>query len=318
MRRPVREDSGEAPLYAVDYHAHPAISASHLKALATTTPRHYWADYVDPDRPERVETDAMRLGTELHMLTLEPGRFAETYHLDLTPADAPRRPTAKQIDSLAKTPREGTKAREEHDRIAAAAAWWEEWDAAHPDQPGEALPAQRWLDLQGMAGSLARCPIIGTLLAQEGVAEEALFWHDSDLGIDCRCKPDWLTADGWILDLKSCISANPRRFRWQAWDLGYDIQAWFYMRGVQRALGIKPLGFIFAAVEKGRPYVSTPILASEALLERGRGRAELAVAQLLEARRTGVWPGYLPPGELAMLEPPGADAPPPAPELELY
>lgn len=302
----------------LDYHSHPAISASHLKLLACQTPRHYWDRYVNPDPAPSVETDAMQFGTQLHMLTLEPGRFAETYHLDLTPADAPKRPTAKQVESLGKVPREGTKAREEHDRIAAAAAWWQKWDAAHPDQPGEALPAQRWLDLQGMASSLARCPIIGPLLAQEGVAEEALFWHDSDLGIDCRCKPDWLTADGWILDLKSCISANPRRFRWQAWDLGYDVQGWFYLRGVQQALGIKPKGFLFAAVEKGRPYVSTPILASDALLERGRGRVELAVAQLLEGRRTGIWPGYLPPGELAMLEPPGADAPPVAPEMELY
>jgi len=302
------------------YHTHPSISASHLKALATTTPRHYWADYVDPDRPERVETDAMRLGTELHMLTLEPGRFAETYHLDLTPPDAPRRPTAKQLESLGRAcPREGTKAREEWDRIAAAAAWWSDWDAAHPIPEGStALPSDRWLQLQGMADALMRDPLIGEILTSPGVAEEALFWHDPDLGIDCRCKPDWLTSDGWVLDLKTTVSANPRRFRWQAWDLGYDVQAWFYLRGIERALGIRPKGFLFAAVEKNRPYVSTPILASEALLERGRGRVELAVAQLLEARRTGVWPGYLPPGELATLEPPGADAPPPAPELELY
>ena len=302
-----------------DYHSHPAISASHLEALATTTGRHYWAGYVDPNRPERVETDAMRLGTQLHMLTLEPGRFAEAYHLDLTPSDAPRRPTAKQREALGKPPREGTKAREEHDRIAAAAAWWADWDAAHPSQPGEALSADRWQQLEGMAASLAGCPIIGPLLAQEGVAEEALFWHDPDLDIDCRCKPDWLTADGWVLDLKSTVSANPRRFRWQAWDLGYDIQAWFYLRGIQQARGIKPKGFIFAAVEKGRPYVSTPILASDALLERGRGRAEQAVAMLLESRRTGVWPGYLPAGELATLDPPGASEAPPADvEVELY
>ena len=301
------------------YHAHPAISASHLKALATTTPRHYWADYVDPDRPERIETDAMRLGTELHMLTLEPGRFAETYHLDLTPPDAPRRPTAKQLEGLGRAPREGTKARDDWDRIAAAAAWWSEWDAGHPIPEGStALPADRWLQLQGMADALMRDPLIGEILTSPGAAEEALFWHDPDLGIDCRCKPDWLTSDGWVLDLKSTVSANPRRFRWQAWDLGYDLQAWFYLRGVEQALGIKPAGFVFAAVEKRRPFVAVPFLASGALLERGRGRAELAVAQLLEARRTGVWPGYLPPGELATLEPPGADAPPPAPELELY
>jgi len=305
----------------LDYHSDPAISASHLKALATSTPRHYWADYVDPNRPGRVETDAMRLGTELHLLTLEPGRFAETYHLDLTPPDAPRRPTAKQLEALGRAcPREGTKAREEWDRHAAAAAWWADWDAAHPIPEGStALPADRWLQLQGMADSLALDPLISKILTSPGEAELALFWHDPDLDIDCRCKPDWLTADGWILDLKSTISANPRRFRWQSWDLGYDLQAWFYLRGVEQALGIQPRGFVFAAVEKRRPYVAVPFLASDALLERGRGRAELAVAQLLECRRTGIWPGYLPAGELAMLEPPGAsDAPPADVDVELY
>lgn len=303
------------------YHSHPSISASHLKALATTTPRHYWADYVDPSRPERVETDAMRLGTELHMLTLEPGRFAETYHLDPTPPDAPRRPTAKQVEALGRAcPREGTKAREEWDRIAAAAAWWADWDAAHPIPEGStALPADRWLQLQGMADSLALDPLISEILTSPGQAEQPLFWRDPDLGIVCRCKPDWLTADGWVLDLKSTISANPRRFRWQAWDLGYDIQAWFYLRGVERALGIQPRGFVFAAAEKRRPFVAVPFLASEALLERGRARTEAAVAQLLECRRTGVWPGYLPAGELATLDPPGASEAPPADiDVELY
>jgi exodeoxyribonuclease VIII len=305
-----------------DYHSHPAISASQLKSIATGTLRHYWADYVDPDRPERAETDAMRFGTQLHMLTLEPARFAETYHLDLTPPDAPRRPTAKQLETISKAlPREGTKAREEWDRIAAAAAWWADWDASHPIPEGsEALSADRWRDLQGMSDSLLRCPIIGGLLTQPGVAEEAIHWHDPDLGVDCRCRPDWLTSDGWILDLKSTVSANPRRFRWQAWDLGYDIQAWWYLRGLERGLGIKPQGFVFGAVEKRRPWVSTPILATEALLQRGRGRAELAVAQLLEAQRTGVWPGYLPAGQLADLDPPvDRDARPSADvDVELY
>jgi len=288
------------------YHSHPAISASHLKTIATSTPRHYWADYVDPNRPAREETDAMRFGTELHMMLLEPGRFAERYHLDLTPPDAPRRPTQKQLESLDREPpKVGTKARDERDRIAAAAAWWREWDQAHPIPAGSVpLPADRWLDLQGMTDSLLRDPLIGELLTRPGRAEEALLWTDPELGIDCRCKPDWLADDGWVLDLKSARTANPRRFRWQAWDLGYDIQAWFYLRGIEHALGIRPQGFVFATCEKTRPWVCVPYLATEQLLQRGRGRAELAVAQLLEARRTGIWPGYAEPGKLVDLDPP--------------
>jgi hypothetical protein len=63
-----------------------------------------------------------------------------------------------------------------------------------------------------------------------------------------------------------------------------------------------------------------PYLATEQLLQRGRGRAELAVAQLLEARRTGIWPGYAEPGKLVDLDPP-APADKPIPEdlsIDLY
>ena len=303
------------------YHSHPSVSASQLKLAATKSLRHYWDAYVSPDPAPRVETDAMRLGTELHMLTLEPERFARTYHLDLTPEDAPRRPTQKQRESLDKEPpKVGTKAREERDRIAAAAAWWRDWDRDHPTPEGStALPAERWAQLQGMANALMRDTAIAELLITEGQAEESLFWDDPDLGIPCRCKPDWLTADGWILDLKSTLSSHPRRFRWQAWDLGYDLQAWFYLRGVEQALGIRPKGFVFAAVEKTRPFICVPYLAPDELLQRGRGRVELAVAQILEARQTGIWPGYVAPGELVALNPPGAsDAPPADVEINLY
>jgi exodeoxyribonuclease VIII len=305
-----------------DYHSHPAISSSQLKLLACQTPRHYWDAHVNPDPAPLVETDAMRLGTELHMLTLEPSRFRETYHLDLTPADAPRRPTARQVESLDKEPpKAGTKAREERDRIAAAAAWWSDWDRDHPIPEGStALPAERWAQLHGMADSLMMDPVIRNILACSGVAELPIFWHDHDLGIDCRCKPDWLTDDGWVVDLKSTVSANPRRFKWQALELGYDIQAWFYLRGLELGMGIRPQGFVFAAVEKRRPFVAVPYLASKAFLEHGRGRAELAVARLLEGRRTGIWPGYLPLNQsLVTLDPPAAhDAPPADIEVELY
>ena len=297
-----------APLRMDDtsYHDHPAISASHLETIAAQTLRHYWADYIDPERPARTETDAMRFGTELHMAVLEPERFAKSYLLDITPANAPRRPTAKQLESLAKEPPKiGTKARDERDRIAAAAAWWTAWDLKHPIPAGvQLLAADRWSAINGMTDSMLADSLLGPLLSAPGVAERALFWDDPDLGVSCRCKPDWLTDDGWIVDLKSTVSANPRRFRWQAWDLGYDIQAWFYMRGVEMALGIKPQGFIFAACEKHRPFVCQAYLASDELLQYGRSRAELAVARLLESRESGIWPGYASAGELLYLDRP--------------
>lgn len=61
-----------------DYHAHPAISKSHLDLIARS-PLHYWARYIDPNRVPTEPTDAMRLGTAVHTLTLEADQFEARY-----------------------------------------------------------------------------------------------------------------------------------------------------------------------------------------------------------------------------------------------
>jgi hypothetical protein len=53
-----------------EYHAHPAISKSHLDLIARS-PLHYWARYIDENRVAQEATPAMRLGTALHTHVLE-------------------------------------------------------------------------------------------------------------------------------------------------------------------------------------------------------------------------------------------------------
>jgi len=304
---------------SANYHDRPELSSSQLKLVATKTLAHYWADYVDPARPARTETDAMRLGTELHMLLLEPGRFATEYVCDSTPADAPRRPTEKQLASLMDPPpKAGTKARAERERIEEAAAFWRQWDQDHPIPPNATvLSADRWATLQGMANGLAANSMIAKILESDGIAETPIIWDDPVMG-PCRCMPDWLTNDDWILDIKSAVTANPRRFRWQAWDLGYDIQQWFYLRGLA-AIGRVPRRFVFATVEKTRPFVAVPFAGSDEWTRSGEQRGLAAFAALQEAKASGSWPGWCPSGEFATLAPPGVgDQPPADPSIDFY
>jgi hypothetical protein len=53
------------------YHADPAVSASHLHAIARS-PYHYWSRYLDPNRKPVEPTAAMRLGSLVHCAVLEP------------------------------------------------------------------------------------------------------------------------------------------------------------------------------------------------------------------------------------------------------
>ena len=61
-----------------DYHADPAISASHLKAVMQS-PYHYWSRFLDPQRPTAEPTSAMRLGSLAHCAVLEPDELSKRY-----------------------------------------------------------------------------------------------------------------------------------------------------------------------------------------------------------------------------------------------
>jgi hypothetical protein len=60
------------------YHADPAISASHLKAVMQS-PYHYWSRYLNPQRPTMEPTAAMRLGSLAHCAALEPDELHNRY-----------------------------------------------------------------------------------------------------------------------------------------------------------------------------------------------------------------------------------------------
>ncbi len=54
-----------------EYHSDPAISASHLHAVLRS-PRHYFDQYVNPNRPKHEPTAAMRLALSAILLCLSP------------------------------------------------------------------------------------------------------------------------------------------------------------------------------------------------------------------------------------------------------
>jgi hypothetical protein len=78
----------------------------------------------------------------------------------------------------------------------------------------------------------------------------------------CKCRPDWLSADGaTIVDLKTCIDASPAGFAKAVANFGYQIQAAHYLAGTMAKR------FIFVAVEKTAPYaIGVYELDTEALV----------------------------------------------------
>lgn len=181
-----------------DYHADPAVSASHLKE-AMRSPYHYWARYLDPNRKPVEPTAAMRLGSLVHTAVLEPDELLQRY------AVAGDRRTKAGKEQAERMVAEGLEAVSESDMALAL----------------------------GMAASVRNHPAAAALLSQ-GKAEQSFWWNDLSTGQRCKCRPDWYQGST-IVDLKTCQDASPSAFASSVAKFGYHIQAAHYLAGLHGA-----------------------------------------------------------------------------------
>ena len=128
-----------------EYHSGPGVSKSHLDVISPDNggcPLDYWDSYINPEPPERNETDDMLLGTVFHTAVMEPDLFNAQYIS--VPEDAPKRPTARQRE--AKKPSLDT---------LSAIEWWDDFEK---EAAGKRIVTRADLDA---AVLLAEDPVVG-------------------------------------------------------------------------------------------------------------------------------------------------------------
>jgi hypothetical protein len=244
------------------YHAHPAVSKSHLDLIARS-PLHYWARYLDPDRVASEPTPAMRLGTALHTHVLELSRWDE--EIAIAPA----------MDRRTKAGKESYAAFE-----AAAAG-------------KTVITADDAEVVMAMGRSIMRHPGAAMLLGLPGKAETTHMWTDGTYGVECKCRPDWLTDDGSIVvDLKTTKDASPRGFKQSVANFAYHKQAAWYLHGLEQATGRRPDQFIFICVESTAPFACAVYAADAEMIERGHDQAMRDLAKLAVCKAADHWPSY--------------------------
>jgi hypothetical protein len=180
------------------YHADPAISASHLKAVMQS-PRHYFSRFLDPKRPTVEPSSAMRLGSLAHCAVLEPDELSKRY------AIAPDRRSNAGKAAAAELAAAGIEAVTESDMALALS----------------------------MADAVRQHPYAAALLA-DGKAEQSFWWDDKATGQRCKCRPDWYQGTT-IVDLKTCQDASPNAFARACATFGYHTQAAHYLSGLHGA-----------------------------------------------------------------------------------
>jgi hypothetical protein len=273
-----------------DYHAHAAISKSHLDQVAKS-PLHYWARYLDPNRVVPEPTPAMAIGSAVHTHVLELDQWDARY------VSAP--------DGIDR-------------RTKAGKAEWEAFTAA---ATGRTVLPKADADLvMRMAQSVFSHPAAAMLLALPGKAETTQMWTDAATGLECKCRPDWLTDDGRLLvDLKTTEDAS-RGFAKSIAQWRYHVQASWYLDGIEQATGTRPEQFLFLCVEKKAPYAVAVYAADAEMIAAGAKAAARDLNVLATCKAAGAWPGYSDQIEAISLPPwmrPGGTQQQPT-EIELY
>lgn len=245
------------------YHAHHAVSKSHLDQIARS-PLHYWARYLDPNRVTPEPTPAMVLGSALHTHVLE----------------------LQEWDRLYVTAPEGIDRRTKDGK-----ARWAEFEAQAAGKT--VLSAGDVEQVMAMGRSILAHPSAAYLLSQPGKAETTHLWTDAETGLECKCRPDWLLDDGLIVvDLKTTSDASPNEFRRSIAKWRYQVQAAWYLEGLQQATGQRPEQWIFICVESKPPYAAAVYAADAEMIEAGWKQARIDLEKLAECRAANRWPSY--------------------------
>jgi len=249
-----------------DYHEGEGISSSQTKVMALKTPLHYFDKYLAEDREKEVKDlfGPLAIGTLFHTLLLEPER---DYTRDILVVDDINRRSKVGKEAFAENEAKAIKTRRNIVTLAE-------------------------LENVQMMVEAARKQSLFNSLFTGGRAELSCYWVDEETGILCKCRPDYLHEDNIIVDLKSCISANEEDAGRATFNFGYYISAAFYLDGVAAATGKPTDSFIFAFMEKTRPYACAPYVITEEDIGLGRALYRQALVKLKKCTETERWPGY--------------------------
>lgn len=272
--------SGVVTLSADDYHADklgdvPSLSSSIARILIAESPAHAYARHprLNPAYEPPVE-QKFDMGTVVHQLLLDEQAAVEVVHFDSW-----RTNEAKQCAEVARA----------QGRTPLLAKDWER--------------AQEIAD--AIRGQVAGLDVDPPLLT-DGKPEQTLIWEEN--GVACRARLDWLRDDRAACDdvKTTSRSANPETWSRTLFNLGYDVQAAMYLRGIKAVTGVEA-EFRLVICETAPPYaLSVMGLAPDALAIANK-KLDYAIAKWKRCLHDDVWPAY--PKQIAYAElPPWGEA----------
>ena len=262
---------------AADYHADPApvpsLSSSIAKVLIEQTPRHAFTRHPRLNPNFAPKDDArFDLGSVAHELILDRGAGFDVVEADSW-ATKDARKAREKIRATGRTP-----------------ILMHQWNSAveMAKSVGARLveiPECRALLIKGFFG------------LANGRAERVAIWQDIG-GPVCRAMIDFMGPDETqVWDLKTTsVGLSDDSLARLIVNLGYDLSAGFYLRGLSQ---LRPdlagrFRFRWIFVEDAAPFEVRVIEPTSEMLEIGDRKAALSIEKWRRCIETNQWPGYPP------------------------
>jgi exodeoxyribonuclease VIII len=247
-----------------DYLRADGINATGLKKILRS-PAHYRASLTEPDEP----TESLEFGTLLHTIVLEPDAF----------------------EARAVVQRKYGRSKAEKEALA-------EWEASLA--PDAIVVSEVWADkLRTMRDRVYENPHARRLL-ERGVREGTFWWEDPETGLLCKGRPDFVSATGILVDLKTAADACREAFQRALWSYRYDVQAAHYCAGAEATKIARADAYAFMVIEKEPPYAMAIYTCDKAepgqvdwsVLGLGGAWRREAMRIYQQCTESGTWPGY--------------------------
>ena len=229
------------------------------------SPFHFWAKYLNPERPKKDASKAMALGSAFHTFILEPEFFGENYII------SPEKVLLKDVG------------REAYDYYKL--------------QCDNLLITEKTIitmaefdTLVAMQESLMRNEQAKDLL-RDGIIEQSYFWTDKESGLMVKSRPDIMHSNMYV-DLKTCSDASPRAYQREMIDYGYHWQGAMLRDAIRACEGREMSTVINVCVETKYPYMTAIYIIDEAAIDYAEKQYKSALLELRECIEADVWLGY--------------------------
>ena len=254
-----------------NYHEIKALSNSSLSVLKRS-PTEFYKRFITGETKGQ-ESDAMLIGSAVHMLALEPERFDAEYVVLDGPINKSKKPPGP------------------YGRDTNA---FRDWLALEmKQQTRKVLVREEFAESLAIAKAFQAHPEIMAIMASRAEklfeSEYSMEYEIGDDKVEMKCKIDFVCpSERLIIDLKTTSDPSPYAWGWSAEDFGYHRQAAIYTDAMEAKYG-GDFRFLFGVVRSKEPYEAAVYELDAESINRGSEEYSALIEEYIYRKANNDW-----------------------------